>query len=106
MNEIVWTRVSGRPDPVSITIGGEPPTVVYRAVMVTRSWEFDAFGRTEDEARTALVAGLQRHARQYGLRVDPGLLPRPRSDDWYWLEDITVYVMRIGVAYRDAEELA
>lgn len=78
---------------------------VYRAVMETRSWTFDAVGETRKQARDALLAGLRAHAKQYGLPPQPGRLPYPRPDDWYWVDDIYITAMETGVAYRDHEEL-
>lgn len=73
----------------------ERPTV-WRASLSTRNFDFEALGSDMADAHDALLAGLIAHAREYRL-----------SADWFaeYVDDIAVREIRLGVAYRDREEV-
>jgi hypothetical protein len=43
---------------------------IWQASLDSRSFSFEAYGSTEERARAALHAGLQRHAETHQIRSD------------------------------------
>lgn len=77
--------------------GGNAQAFVISAAKVdTRNFSFEAFGRTEKEARDALLAGLYKHRDQYELNES-------WADDH--LEDANVRYVSFGDCLRDREML-
>jgi hypothetical protein len=76
-------------------IADDAPEAIWRAWYDSRSFSFEAYGFSEAEARDALRAGLDQHARDYSHR---GV-----AADWYDADDIIAAEYRIGAAYRDGE---
>lgn len=72
-------------------------TILYRAQVETRNFDFEGFGSSALLARRALKAGLERHAEQYGL-TDPKWVDET-------LADAFTIKMVAGKAMRDREEL-
>ena len=66
--------------------------VVWVAQYESSRFQFMATGLTSYMAHCALIQGLRDHARQYEL-----------SDEWFYLDDITVTCMIIGQTLRDRE---
>ena len=63
---------------------------IYRAFYESRNFSFEAYGKTEDDAKAALMVGLLRHMHQYNLEAD-----------WYYKEDICVVEYQLNTPYRD-----
>jgi hypothetical protein len=72
----------------------ETPSV-WRAWMDSRSFGFEAYGVTEEDAREAVRDALERHTAAFDL-----------SPDWYHPDDISAIEYRLGVGYRNREPLA
>jgi len=70
---------------------------IYFAYYDSRNFRFEAFGTTETEARTALLNGLKQHAYEYVSRIE--------DPHWWFDEDIVVECRKMGICYRDREEL-
>ncbi len=71
--------------------GKESLTGIWVSSLDTRSFFFEAFGNSEEEARDCLVEGLKAHARQYKL-----------APDWFGSPDeFNTRAVSLGVAYRD-----
>jgi hypothetical protein len=70
--------------------------ILYRAELISRNFHFEAVDFTAAAAQSALIMGLEKHARQYGL------------DDRWWREiadDIRMTPYQVGRALRDRELL-
>jgi hypothetical protein len=70
--------------------------IVFKAELITRNFHFEAIDATAAAAQGALIQGLERHAKQYGL-----------NDAW-WREiadDIRVIPFEIGRALRDRQPI-
>jgi hypothetical protein len=70
--------------------------VAHKAELITRNFHFEAIDFTAAAAQSALIQGLEKHARQYRL-----------GDDW-WREiadDIRVTPFEIGRALRDRQPI-
>ena len=63
---------------------------IYRASYESRNFSFEAYGKTESDARAALMIGLLRHMDQYNL-----------EPDWYYKDDIFVVEYQLNTPYRD-----
>jgi hypothetical protein len=63
---------------------------IYRAFYESRNFSFEAYGKTENDAKTALIVGLLRHMHQYNL-----------ENDWYHKDDISVVEYQLNTPYRD-----
>jgi hypothetical protein len=63
---------------------------IYRANYESRNFSFEAYGKTENDAKTALIVGLLRHMHQYSLAAD-----------WYCNDDISVVEYQLNAPYRD-----
>jgi hypothetical protein len=63
---------------------------IYRAFYESRNFSFEAYGKTENDAKTALIVGLLRHMHQYNL-----------ENDWYYEDDISVVGYQLDTPYRD-----
>ncbi len=63
---------------------------IYRANYESRNFSFEAYGKTEQDAKTALMVGLLRHMHQYNLEAD-----------WYYEDDISVVGYQLDTPYRD-----
>lgn len=71
---------------------------LYRAYVDTRHFDFEGYGYTKEEACKACYDVWLDHCRQCPgeLFADPSLVG---------LEDISVYPIKVGSAYRDREEI-
>jgi hypothetical protein len=67
----------------------------YRAFYDSRSFSFEAYGKTRDEAHKIMVKGLRKHTKYYQLP----------DNDWWNEEDIGIYEVELGKAYCDYSEL-
>lgn len=65
---------------------------IVHAYYESRSFTFDAYGQTDQEAIDALIIGLLMHTKQFAL--DP---------DWWQLEGIETRTYSMGLPYRDDE---
>ena len=63
---------------------------IYRANYESRNFSFEAYGKTEQDARAALMIGLLRHMHQYNLEAD-----------WYCNDDISIVEYQLNAPYRD-----
>ena len=63
---------------------------IYRANYESRNFSFEAYGKTENDAKTALIVGLLRHMHQYDLNLD-----------WYHNDDISIVEYQLDTPYRD-----
>lgn len=63
---------------------------IYRANYESRNFSFEAYGKTEQDARAALMIGLLRHMDQYNLEAD-----------WYYKDDISIVEYQLNTPYRD-----
>jgi hypothetical protein len=75
---------------------------VFRVSYRTRHFEFEAHDTDKDRAIGVLIAGLQRHAKQYSLEPDwwqEGFHGVPTD------EIFEIQQFEIGAAYRDREIL-
>jgi hypothetical protein len=68
---------------------------IYRANYESRNFSFEAYGKTEQDARAALMIGLLRHTHQYNLEAD-----------WYCNDDILIVEYQLNTPYRDRSFLA
>jgi hypothetical protein len=68
---------------------------LYRASFESRSFSFEAYGKTEDEAEKVMMKGLRKHTKNYGLP----------NNDWWERYDINVNKFELGKAYCDYYEL-
>ena len=68
---------------------------VWIASFESRHFNFDGYGRTEEEAIGSLKRVLKNHTRQYQLG----------NTDWYCVEDFSLLRVRTGVGYRDGAEI-
>jgi hypothetical protein len=67
---------------------------IWYASYESRHFTFEAAGLTEEEARTNLEKGLLAHKQECSL-----------TDDWYEPDDIQVFEMEVGQAYRERVRL-
>jgi hypothetical protein len=67
---------------------------LYRALYVSRHFEFEAYGFDENEASKAMRATLTAHAKQYGC-----------TGKWYEPDDISIYQIETGYGLRDREPI-
>jgi hypothetical protein len=65
---------------------------IIRAVLETRNFYFESYGKTKDDAYSALLIGLKSHEITYKL-----------EDDWYSIDEIEYHNFEIGFAYRNNE---
>ena len=70
---------------------------IYRAVLETRNFDFEAYHTDEEDAILALREGLKKHCRQYSLNFGSFMSE--------FEDDINVRVHLIGGAYRDRSPL-
>lgn len=72
---------------------------IFRAYVETRHFSFEGYGSTADEAIRACHNGWLSHCEHYspGTYIDP---------DYISNDDIGVYEVKIGSAYRDRDEMA
>jgi hypothetical protein len=68
---------------------------IYRAFYDSWRFSFEAFGKTEDEAKKLMIKGLKKHTKHYELP----------NNDWWYEDDIGVYEVEIGKSYCDCSEL-
>lgn len=69
---------------------------IFRAVLTTRNFRFEAYGASPDAAVGVLRGGFGRHASQYKLQPD------------WWREfedDIAFEEIKLGACLRDGEVL-
>lgn len=72
---------------------------MYWANLETRSFSFDTFGNSEDEARELMRQAWQEHKKDMGRDAQ-------WLYEWWELEDsVVVTFVRIGDALRDKEVL-
>jgi len=71
---------------------------LFRAHFDTRHFEFEGYGNTEEQAREVCYAGWLEHCKSYNpnAEVDP---------DYVSKDDIAVYAIQMGKAYRDREAI-
>jgi hypothetical protein len=69
-------------------------TTLYRALYVSRHFEFEAYGETEHKASVAMHNTLTAHALQYGI-----------AGDWYAADDISIYPIELDSGLRDREPI-
>jgi hypothetical protein len=65
---------------------------IFNAQLESPNFSFSAYGRTEAQARKALIHGLREHATYYSIRRD------------WWMEfadDIIVIELELNACYRD-----
>lgn len=84
------------PDERREVYGDEPTTTFYHLAIETRSWSFDAYGRTATEAVAAMRQGWAEHVRQTG--ADVTLIES-------YLEDHAPRAVVAGRCYRDEQLL-
>ena len=72
---------------------------LFRAYFDTRHFDFEGYGSTEEEAVDVCYAGWLLHCKSYrpGMEIDP---------DYVKKDEIGVYEIKIGMAYRDREPIA
>jgi len=68
--------------------------IMWRAVYESTNFSFEAYGKTEMEARETLLSGLAIHAKQYSC-----------EPDWFFSNDIYIYKIETLVPYRDRSVL-
>jgi hypothetical protein len=73
------------------------PLTVYFAHYESRNFTFEAFGLTPNEAKGALLIGLEKHAKQYADRLE--------DEHWWYDEDIWIEGRQVGVCYRDRDTI-
>lgn len=65
----------------------------WKVAVDTKHFSFEAYGKTKEEAKKALMVGLDKHREQYQC----------------WMKDIeqdfVYFELSLGKAYRDQEEL-
>jgi hypothetical protein len=86
---------AGFPAAIFLSFGVEVQIMssIYYAYFDSRNFSFDAIGKTKQDAISALTAGLNAHAEQYGL-----------DKDWVDVdEEIYVRQIQFGAAYRDRD---
>lgn len=71
---------------------------LFRAYFDTRHFDFEGYGRTAEEAIDACYQGWLDHCAHYrpGVHIDVDYVKR---------DEISVYEVRIGHAYRDREPI-
>lgn len=71
---------------------------LFRAYFDTRHFDFEGYGKTAEEAVEVCYAGWLQHCRSYrpDMAIDP---------DYVKKEDIGVYRIAVGSAYRDREPI-
>jgi hypothetical protein len=71
---------------------------LFRASFDTRHFDFEGYGTTAEEAVEVCYAGWVKHGQTYrpGEPIDP---------DYVSKDDIGVYEIQIGEAYRDREPI-
>ena len=67
---------------------------IYRSYYDSTHFCFEAYGLTKEEAKNQIIKGLKIHAQNYTI-----------PDDWWNDDDIGVYEVQTGKAYRDFSEL-
>lgn len=72
---------------------------LYYAVVETRNFTFDAFGKSDAEARKALGQVIRKHAKQYG--IPPDWARELLNDE---AGNVTVRHVRTGEGYRNNDE--
>lgn len=65
--------------------------VVFRAAMLTEHFSFEAYGRTQASAKSALIDVLKAHGLQNGLK----------ASWWRMHYDLEIDEFKLGVGYRD-----
>ena len=71
---------------------------MWIATYETRHFSSEAYGATEDEARSALTAGLKAHAAEYGATAD-WLEEALSAEEW------ECRLVEAGRCYRDREAM-
>ena len=68
---------------------------IYLAKGDSRSFDFSAIGKTEAEAKKAIIKTFQAHGRHYGLPLD------------WWKDNADYYIMEmeLGKCYRDGSQI-
>ena len=66
----------------------------YRAFYQSRSFSFEAYGSTRDEAHKLMVKGLRKHTKNYDLP----------DNDWWYEDSIGFHEVELGKAYCDYSE--
>lgn len=71
---------------------------LFRAYFDTRHFDFEGYGKTAEEAIEVCYAGWVKHCRTYrpDMEIDP---------DYVKKDDISVYEIAIGEAYRDRDTI-
>ena len=67
---------------------------MWRAIYESTNFSFEAYGKTEMEAKETLILGLNIHAKQYIC-----------EPDWFFPGDIYAYPIETLVPYRDRSVL-
>jgi hypothetical protein len=72
-------------------------TTLFKAVLETKNFTFEATDFTENFAKAALLVGLVAHSKQYKIPVD-----------WYveFIDNIQLTEIKTGYCYRDNEMLS
>lgn len=70
---------------------------MFKATLGTRHFNFEAYGQSEREAKQILLRGCQKHCKQ--AQVSFTVFKEEYADD------ICTYEIKIGVSYRDQEEI-
>jgi hypothetical protein len=68
---------------------------LFRAFFDSRSFSFEAYGSTKEDAKKHLIKGLKTHAKEYQLP----------NKDWYTENDFGIYEIQLNKAYRDNSPL-
>ena len=66
----------------------------YGAFYDSRNFNFEGYGLTQTDAKSALQQALEIHTKEYKL-----------DDDWYYKDDIFVLEYEVGKPYRDKEKM-
>jgi len=67
----------------------------YRASYESRSFSFEAYALTQDEARQQMVKGLKTHTKQLKLP----------DNEWFDEDSIGVSEVELNKSYRDHSEI-
>jgi len=78
----------------------EHPPILWRASFESRSFSFEAYGESEDDARAAMGRTLRAHQRQY--RLDRGWARDMLDPD---AGNVGIYPIAVGHGYRDGERI-
>ena len=70
---------------------------MFKTFLDTPNFHFEAFGQTKSDSFAAIIRGLKYHVKTYGLDEDEFLIK--------FLKDIQTVRVKIGVCFRDSEEL-